>query len=53
MKKLIKGYTSKTGFYFTIDVETGEAFRALAEEKSVNKSKLIEKLMKNWIEENK
>lgn len=51
--KVIKKYTTKTGAYFTINIDVYAEFTRLASEKSINKASLIEKFMERWILENK
>ena len=38
---------------YTVKVDTAKEFNRIALEKSINRSSLINQLMKKWIEENK
>jgi len=45
--------TTKEHAMFTIDIEILKEFKGLAKEMAINKSALVEKMMKNWIQEQK
>lgn len=50
--KPTKGYKTKVIVNITIDVYVMEAFKELTDKKAVNRSKLIEGFMKEWMKAN-
>ena len=44
---------NKISVLFTIDTNVFEEFKTISTEKSINRSNLVTKLLKKWMEENK
>ncbi len=51
--KIRKRYATKSTANYTLNVDVLNEFNRVAGEKCVNKSQLIEALMRKWTEENK
>lgn len=50
--KPTKGYKTKVAINMTVDVEVMQKFKELTDKKAVNRSKLIEGFMKEWMKAN-
>ena len=53
MREVKQKYKTKIGIYSTIDVEVMKEFDRVCDKKAINRSKLLENFIKQWIEENK